>query len=161
MNSPRYPEELKIEAIKQVTERGLPVADVAGRLGVSTHSLYAWIRRYSKPEPLRRREDDQQAELRRLRAELKRATEERDILKRPPRTLPRALWPAPCCPVDGSARAPLADGVSSAQDTPEAGRHWQHQTAWHASSTSPSRTRSGLPISPTSALTRADPTWRS
>ncbi len=30
MSSPRYPEEFKIEAVKQVTERGLPVADVAG-----------------------------------------------------------------------------------------------------------------------------------
>lgn len=45
MSSPCYPEEFKIEAVKQVTERGFPVADVAGRLGVSTHSLYAWIRR--------------------------------------------------------------------------------------------------------------------
>jgi transposase-like protein len=36
MSNPRYPEELKIQAVNQVT-----VADVAARLGVSTHSLYA------------------------------------------------------------------------------------------------------------------------
>jgi transposase len=48
---------------------------------MSTHSLYAWVKRYSKPEKQRVQEDDQQAELRRLRAELKRETEERDILK--------------------------------------------------------------------------------
>ncbi len=82
MSNPRYPEEFKIEAVRQVTERGLPVAEVASRLGMSTHSLYAWVKRYSKPEKQRVQEDDQQAELRRLRAELKRVTEERDILKK-------------------------------------------------------------------------------
>ena len=82
MSNPRYPEEFKIEAVKQVTERGLPVAEVAARLGMSTHSLYAWVKRYSKPEKQRVQEDEQQAELRRLRAELKRVTEERDILKK-------------------------------------------------------------------------------
>jgi len=53
MSNPRYPEEFKIEAVKQVTERGLRVADVAERLGVSAHSLYAWVKRYSNG--LRRR----------------------------------------------------------------------------------------------------------
>jgi len=48
---------------------------------MSVLSLYAWIKRYSKPQEQRAQEDDQQAELRRLRAELKRVTEERDILK--------------------------------------------------------------------------------
>ncbi len=41
MSNERYPEEFKIEAVKQVTERGLPVAEVAARLGMSAHSLYA------------------------------------------------------------------------------------------------------------------------
>ena len=81
MSNPRYPEEFKIEAVKQVTERGLPVAEVAARLGMSTHSLYAWVKRYSKPQEQRAQEDDQHAELRHL-AELKRVTEERDILKK-------------------------------------------------------------------------------
>ena len=81
MSNPRYAEEFKIQAVNQVTEKQLPVADVAARLGVSTHSLYAWIKRYSKPQETRQQDDDQQAELRRLRAELKRVTEERDILK--------------------------------------------------------------------------------
>lgn len=82
MSNPRYPEEFKIEAVKQVTERGLSVAEVAARLGMSSHSLYAWVKRYCKPQEQRVQEDDQQAELRRLRAELKRMTEERDILKK-------------------------------------------------------------------------------
>ena len=36
----RYTEEFKIEAVKQVTERGYSVQDVAERLGVTTKSLY-------------------------------------------------------------------------------------------------------------------------
>lgn len=61
MSNPRYPEEFKIEAVKQETERGLPVAEVAARLGMSTHSLYAWVKRYSKPQEQRTQEDDQHA----------------------------------------------------------------------------------------------------
>ncbi len=41
-----------------------------------------WVKRYTKPQEQRVEEDDQSAEVRRLRAELKRVTEERDILKK-------------------------------------------------------------------------------
>ena len=82
MSNPRYPEEFKIQAVKQVTEKQLPVSEVAARLGVSVHSLYAWVKRYTKPQEQRVEENDQSAEVRRLRAELKRVTEERDILKK-------------------------------------------------------------------------------
>jgi transposase len=58
------------------------VADVAARLGVSQHSLYEWIKRWSVPEAQRADARSQQEENRRLRAELKRVTEERDILKK-------------------------------------------------------------------------------
>ncbi|HCH22659.1 MAG TPA: IS3 family transposase, partial [Oceanospirillaceae bacterium] len=46
MKGKRYPEEFKIEAVKQVTVGGHGVADVAKRLGTSSHSLYAWIKRF-------------------------------------------------------------------------------------------------------------------
>ena len=82
MKGKRYTEEFKIEAIKQITERGHPAADVAARLGVSTFSLYQWIKRYSLPEGERKAVQDQQEEVRRLKTELKRVTEERDILKK-------------------------------------------------------------------------------
>ena len=49
MSNSRYPEEFNIQAVDQVTKKKLTVADVAARLGVSTHSLYAWIKRNSKP----------------------------------------------------------------------------------------------------------------
>lgn len=35
MNGKRYPEEFKIEAVKQVVDRGHSVADVAKRLGMT------------------------------------------------------------------------------------------------------------------------------
>ena len=82
MSSKRYPEEFKIEAVKQVTERGHAVADVANRIGVSQHSLYECLKRYSLPEGERLELQGQSAEIRRLKAELKRVTEERDILKK-------------------------------------------------------------------------------
>ena len=44
MTRQRYPETFKIEAVKQITERGRPVADVARAIGVSSHSLYAWLK---------------------------------------------------------------------------------------------------------------------
>jgi transposase len=55
---------------------------VAARLGVSAHSLYQWTKRYSAPPAERQKADDQQVEMKRLKAELKRVTEERDILKK-------------------------------------------------------------------------------
>lgn len=82
MSDKRYTEEFKSEAIKQITERGHSVADVANRLGVTTHSLYAWLKKYGHGSQHSAHLDDQQAEIRRLKAELKRVTEERDILKK-------------------------------------------------------------------------------
>jgi len=82
MSAKRYPEEFRIEAVKQITDNGYPVAEVANRLGVSQHSLYGWIKRYSQPESVRIEAQSQQSELRRLKAELKRVSEERDILKK-------------------------------------------------------------------------------
>lgn len=39
MSGKRYTKEFKIEAVKQVTERGHPATEVAARLGVSSHLL--------------------------------------------------------------------------------------------------------------------------
>lgn len=83
MSSKRYPQEFKIEAVKQVTEKGHSVADVATRLGTTTHSLYAWIKRYDPQQPKAIIEANASlAELVKLRKELQRVTEERDILKK-------------------------------------------------------------------------------
>jgi len=82
MSKQRYPEEFKTEAVKQITERGHKVADVSARLGVSQHSLYQWIKSDRVPAAERQAQGSQTDELRRLKAELKRVTEERDILKK-------------------------------------------------------------------------------
>ena len=55
---------------------------MAARLGTSPHSLYAWINKYGIPAEQRLVQDDQTAKLKRLEAELRRVTEERDILKK-------------------------------------------------------------------------------
>jgi transposase len=78
----RYTDEFKIEAVKQVTERGYSVAEVAERLGTTTHSLYAWLKRYGEQSPQQIDKVESQIEIAQLKAELRRVTEERDILKK-------------------------------------------------------------------------------
>jgi len=80
MGNVRFTEDFKLDAIKQITERGYSVAEVSQRLGVSTHSLYAWMKRYVA-SPGTAEKDDHSSEIRRLKQELTRVTEERDILK--------------------------------------------------------------------------------
>ncbi len=81
MGKANFTEDFKRDAVLQVTERGYPVAEVAARLGISKYSLYEWKKRYAKPAEAPR-DDDQAAEVRRLKRELQRVTEERDILKK-------------------------------------------------------------------------------
>ncbi|HCJ7750349.1 TPA: IS3 family transposase [Citrobacter freundii] len=82
MSGKRYPEEFKIEAVKQVIDRGHSVSSVATRLDITTHSLYAWIKKYGPDSSTNKEQSDAQAEIRRLQKELKRVTDERDILKK-------------------------------------------------------------------------------
>jgi len=77
----RYSDEFKQEAVNQVVIHGYRVADVAERLGISTKSLYGWKQQFSKPTRQRLEEQDLQAEVARLKRELKRTQQERDILK--------------------------------------------------------------------------------
>ena len=81
MNRVRYPAEFKAEAVKQVSERGHGVVEVAKRLGMSDKSLYLWVR-LAKDQPGVGSGENAllKAEVSRLKAELKRANEERDIL---------------------------------------------------------------------------------
>ena len=90
MSNHRYSPEFKDEAVRQIIEVGHSVSDVAARLGVSTNSLYKWVAAVQpNTDSLK---DDELIESKRenlkLRAELRRVKEERDILKRPPGTLP-------------------------------------------------------------------------
>ncbi|RWT35410.1 hypothetical protein DN619_33465 [Klebsiella michiganensis] len=42
----RYPEEFKVEAVKQVVNSGHSISGVAIRLGITTQSFHAWIQRH-------------------------------------------------------------------------------------------------------------------
>jgi len=81
MGRKRYTEAFKVEAVRQVTEAGHGVYDVASRLGISNKSLYDWIKAYSPDSGAIQATRADQEELRKLKAELKRVTQERDILK--------------------------------------------------------------------------------
>jgi len=81
MSSKRYTPEFRAEAIRQVTERGYPVSEVARRLGASSYSLYKWLKVVNRTPRLVAQED-LRAENARLKSELKRVEEERDILKK-------------------------------------------------------------------------------
>ena len=77
----RYSDEFKQEAVNQVVIHGYSVLDVSQRLGISNKSLYYWIKTFSKPKSQRQEEADLSAEVARLKRELKRTQQERDILK--------------------------------------------------------------------------------
>ena len=81
MSGKRYTEEFRIAAVKQLTEGGHSVADVARRLGVTTKSSYDWKEKYGESTAAYQERKAEQDEVRRLKAELKRVTQERDILK--------------------------------------------------------------------------------
>ena len=81
MAGERYTQEFKVAAVKQITQEGHSIPDVARRLGITTKSLYNWRTRYGDNAPEYEANQAQEGELKRLKAELKRVTQERDILK--------------------------------------------------------------------------------
>jgi transposase len=80
MGKGNFTEEFKRDAVAQIVERGYPVSEVSQRLGVSQHSLYQWKKKFGNAAGLA--SDGREAEIRRLKRELARVTEERDILKK-------------------------------------------------------------------------------
>lgn len=107
-NKQPYPEEFKIEAVKQITERGHRVADVSARIGVSQHSLYKWNKGYAIPAHERQTQTSHTEEVRRLKAEPKRVTEECHIFKK---WLPCTL---PCSPGEVRVRKAARAGIQRA-----------------------------------------------
>jgi transposase len=79
MGTGNFTDDFKRDAVAQITERGYPAKEVSDRLGVSTHSLYAWKRKFAKAAS---GDTEKDAEIRRLKRELVRMSEERDILKK-------------------------------------------------------------------------------
>ena len=81
MAGERYNDEFKIAAVRQITQERHSARSVADRLGVTTKSLYNWKARFGDDSPAYQSKKSSDDELRRLKAELKRVTQERDILK--------------------------------------------------------------------------------
>lgn len=76
--------DLHLNLVRQITDRGYSVAEVSERLGVSAHSLYKWLRAIKPDNSEQHARDllEAKSEILKLRAQLKRTEEERDILKK-------------------------------------------------------------------------------
>ena len=91
VSSQRFSPEFKEEAVRQVVERGYGVPDVAARLGVSAHSLYKWVKAASPDRSEQQSKEllEAKSEVLRLRSQLRRTEEERDLLKKAARYFAR------------------------------------------------------------------------
>ena len=78
----RFTNEFKVEAVGLAERGDRPVAQVARELGLNETTLHRWIGRYGKRAGAQRITPEEHAELIRLRREVRRVTEERDILKK-------------------------------------------------------------------------------
>ena len=82
----KYPKEFKNEAVRRVVDGGESAASVATALGIRSDMLYGWIRQL-KSDPVEAfrgngKVTSQDEELRTLKRQLARVTEERDVLKK-------------------------------------------------------------------------------
>ncbi|MBK5233086.1 MAG: transposase [Thermoleophilia bacterium] len=78
-----YPEEFKDEAV-QMVRAGRSAGDVARSLGCSPQSVANWTRTYERDQGIRADglKTEEREELKRLRREVVRLKQERDLLKR-------------------------------------------------------------------------------
>lgn len=81
-----YTAEFRESAVKLANESDQSVVQVAKDLGVNVNTLHTWISKYSKPQASsqkpERTDEHLYEELKRLRKEVARLTEERDLLKK-------------------------------------------------------------------------------
>lgn len=78
MGTGNFTDDSKRDAVAPITKRGYPGGEGSEGLGVSKHPLYAWIRKFTTAASDGTERD---AEIRRLKRELARVSEETDILK--------------------------------------------------------------------------------
>jgi len=84
MGRRKFSREFKVSAVSLVQQQGYSVAQAATSLGVDPASLRSWVKRFATDQGAAQPEGALavQAELRRLREEVRRVTMERDILKK-------------------------------------------------------------------------------
>ena len=90
MQRAKYTSEFKEVTMRQVVDRRHSVVDVAKPLGIGDQIVYKWVKKFKDANESVAIDDMKsiQAELNGLKAELQRTTEERDILKKAPLSLP-------------------------------------------------------------------------
>ena len=133
MSGKRYSDEFMAGGAKPVIDQGRSVREVWAPLGVSIGSLDAWVREQRKAPATRQVDASLAAENRRLQAELKRVTEERDILKKAAVSSTRQCNMINSCTdrserygKDGAARhvsSPEARSMATMEGRPVAQRH--------------------------------------
>jgi len=82
MAGTKFTDEFERDAGAQVEDRGCPVREAAERLGVSSRSSCTWQKQLSRPAKVIQEADAQADEIRRLKRDLARVMEERDILEK-------------------------------------------------------------------------------
>ena len=82
MNRKQYTNEFKLEAVRLAEGGDVAVARVARELGLHETVLRRWMSKFGAQANGSRATPDEHDELIRLRQELRRVTEERDILKK-------------------------------------------------------------------------------
>ena len=81
-----FSREFKRDAVQLVTEKGMPVGKVARELDIHPNLLHLWRRRFLKDGDKafvgKGRVKPEEAEIKKLRKELEKVKEQRDILKK-------------------------------------------------------------------------------
>lgn len=80
-----YTAEFRASAVKLANESDHPIAQTAKDLGINVNTLHTWIGKYSRPQSADktvRTDDHLYDELKRLKKEVAKLTEERDLLKK-------------------------------------------------------------------------------
>tara|TARA_B110000014_G_C20046469_1_gene544183 strand:- start:877 stop:1167 length:291 start_codon:yes stop_codon:yes gene_type:complete len=81
-NYKQYPKEFKDEAVALVREQGYSVPEAAKSLGIAANMLYRWKDLQEQQLDGKGLSEDEKAELKRLRKEVKELRMEKEILKK-------------------------------------------------------------------------------
>lgn len=80
-----YTAEFRASSVKLALDSDLPIAQTAKDLGINSNTLHTWINKYSQPKESNkavRNDEHLYDELKRLKKDVVRLTEERDLLKK-------------------------------------------------------------------------------